>query len=141
MIVSAETDAQILATCPVMRQLRPHLPTGPAYVAVIRALMESDGYRLASIVEEGEVRAVAGYRLITMLYCGRILSIDDLVTDAGARSRGFGSKLLRWLKDEGRAGGCAELQLISRVTREEAHRFYFREGLGVEYFHFRTVLS
>jgi hypothetical protein len=30
--------------------------------------------------------------------------------------------------------------LISRVVREEAHRFYFREGLGIECFHFRIKL-
>lgn len=62
------------------------------------------------------------------------------MTDAGARSRGHGTQLLDWLKAEGRAAGCAELQLVSRVTRESAHRFYFREGLGIECFHFRTAL-
>ena len=48
--------------------------------------------------------------------------------------------VLSWLKDEGRRQGCVELQLISRVTREQAHRFYFREGLGIECFHFRIQL-
>ncbi|WP_062537264.1 GNAT family N-acetyltransferase [Mizugakiibacter sediminis] len=139
MIVRAETDEQIQATCAVMRQLRPHLD--PAnYLATVRALMASDGYRLAALVEDGAVRAVAGYRFLTMLYCGRILSVDDLVADERVRSRGYGSRLLNWLKDEARAAGCAELQLISRVTREGAHRFYFREGLGIECFHFRMAL-
>ena len=103
--------------------------------------MTSDGYRVAMLVDNGAVRAVAGYRFLTMLYCGRILSVDDLVTDERVRSRGYGTQLLTWLKDEGRAAGCAELQLISRVTREAAHRFYFREGLGIECFHFRTTLQ
>ncbi|HEX7112087.1 MAG TPA: GNAT family N-acetyltransferase, partial [Mizugakiibacter sp.] len=98
-------------------------------------------FRLAALVEDGAVRAVAGYRFLTMLYCGRILSVDDLVADERVRSRGYGARLLGWLKDEARAAGCAELQLISRVTREAAHRFYFREGLGIECFHFRIALS
>jgi hypothetical protein len=44
------------------------------------------------------------------------------------------------LKSEGRALGCSQIQLISRVTREQAHRFYFRENFGIECFHFRATL-
>lgn len=138
-IEHAESDEQIASTFDVMRQLRPHL-VREEYVPRVRALMASDGFRLAFLADEGEVRAVAGYRFMNMLYCGRLLYIDDLVTDDRARSRGYGSRLLGWLKDEGRRQGCSELQLISRVTREQAHRFYFREGLGIECFHFRVEL-
>ena len=135
----AGTDEEIAATWEVMRQLRPHLSQGD-YVPAVRDLMEREGYRLAALVEDGEVRAVAGYRLMTMLYCGKLLYVDDFVTDERVRSRGYGGRLMEWLKDEGRARGCAELQLISRTTRERAHRFYFREGLGIECFHFRAAL-
>ncbi|MGZ8375831.1 MAG: GNAT family N-acetyltransferase [Gemmatirosa sp.] len=140
MIVRAESDEQILATSDVMRQLRPHLPTGDAYVATIRALMDGDGYRLAAATEDGVVRAVAGYRAHGTLYAGRVLMLDDLVSDEGARSHGHGSRLLAWLRDEARALGCAELHLLSNTVRERAHRFYFREGMSIQCFHFRAVL-
>lgn len=136
----AETDEQIAATWDVMRQLRPQL-SRDEYVPRVRELMASDGYRLAALWVDGEVRAVAGFRFMDMLYCGRLLYLDDLVSDERARSRGYGRSLLEWLKEEGRREGCAELQLISRVTREQAHRFYFREGFGIECFHFRTRLQ
>lgn len=138
-IERAETDEQIAATFDVMRQLRPHLAR-EEYVPRVRAMMASDGFRLAAVMDEGEVRAVAGYRFMNMLYCGRLLYVDDLVSDERARSRGYGARLLGWLKDEARREGCSELQLISRTTREQAHRFYFREGLGIECFHFRARL-
>ena len=138
-IEHAESDAQIAATFDVMRQLRPHL-VREEYVAQIRALMASDGYRLAALIDGGEVRAVAGYRYMHMLYCGRLLYLDDLVADERVRSRGYGRRLLDWLKAEALERGCAELQLISRVVREQAHRFYFREGLGIECFQFRIRL-
>jgi GNAT superfamily N-acetyltransferase len=138
-IEHAETDEQIAATYDVMSQLRPHLAQ-EAYVPLIRALMASDGFRLAALTDDGEVRALAGYRYMNMLYCGRLLYLDDFVTDERVRSRGYGARLLGWLKDEARREGCAELQLISHVRREQAHRFYFREGLGMECFHFRTKL-
>ena|SRR5688572_3290491 len=135
----SESDEQIAATFDVMRQLRPHL-VREGYVADVRALMASDGFRLAALTDAGEVRAVAGYRYMRMLYCGHLLYVDDLVADERVRSRGYGSRLLDWLKSEARRNGCSELQLISRVTREQAHRFYFREGLGIECFQFRVRL-
>lgn len=138
-IEHATTDAQIADTFRVMQQLRANVAEDE-YVRRVRTLMESEGFRLAFISDDGGVRAVAGYRFMDMLYCGRLLYVDDLVADEGARSRGYGANLLTWLKMEGRRHGCAELQLISRVSRERAHRFYFREGLGIECFHFRVVL-
>ena len=138
-IARAETDDEILATWDVMRQLRPEL-SREGYVGTVRGLAASDGFRLVALVDDGAVRAVAGYRVMTMLYCGRLLYVDDLVADERARSRGYGARLLGWLKEEGRREGCRELQLISRTTREGAHRFYFREGLGIACFHFRTAL-
>lgn len=139
MIAVAQTDDEILATFEVMHQLRPKLDR-PGYLALVRQLMDTDGYRVVALSDEGKIRAVAGYRVFTMLYCGRLLYVDDLVTDEHARSRGYGARLLTWLKDEARRQRCNELQLISAVHREEAHRFYFREGLGIECFHFRTRL-
>ena len=138
-ISTAETDEDIAATFDVMHQLRPDLARVD-YVPLVRELMESDGFRIAFLREDGAVRAVAGFRIMRMLYCGSILYVDDLVTDDGVRSRGHGKALLDWLKAEGRRVGCSEIQLISRVTREQAHRFYFREGLAIECFHFRSKL-
>ena len=139
-IVQAETDAQIASTFPVMRQLRPHLEAQD-YVPLIRSLMASDGLRLTAMVENGTVRAVAAWRLMTMLYCGRLLYIDDLVSDEQSRSRGHGARLVAHLKQQARALGCSEIQLLSHTKREQAHRFYFRQGFGIECFHFRTKLD
>ena len=139
-ILQADTDARIAATFAVMRQLRPHLAED-AYVPLIRSLMDSDGLRLTAVLEDGVVRAVAAWRTMTMLYCGRLLYVDDLVADEQSRSRGHGARLVAHLKDEARALGCNEIQLISHTRREKAHRFYFREGFGIECFHFRARLD
>ena len=138
-IAHAETDAQIAATYDVMRQLRPDI-AADRYLPMVRSMMTTDGYRLAALTDDDEVRAVAGYRYMHMLYCGRLLYLDDFVTDERVRSRGYGKALLDWLKEEARREGCSELQLISRTVREDAHRFYFREGLGIECFQFRIRL-
>lgn len=134
-ILEPRSDAEILATYEVMRQLRPHLARED-YVRQIRRLMDQEGYRLVALVEGGDVRAVAGYRYMEMLYCGRFLYVDDLITDEAARSRGFGRQLLSWLKDLARSQGCSELQLDSATHRDAAHRFYQREGMEKTCYHF-----
>jgi GNAT superfamily N-acetyltransferase len=136
-ISEMHSDEEILATSEVMRQLRPHIPANQ-YLGTVRRMMSSDGYRLGAVREAGIVRAVAGYRFMEMLYCGRILYVDDLITDEHGRSRGHGRQLIEWLKAEARTQRCGELHLDSGVQREHAHRFYFREGLTVTAFHFRT---
>ncbi|HET7463467.1 MAG TPA: GNAT family N-acetyltransferase [Longimicrobium sp.] len=135
----AETDEQILATREVMLQLRPHLAPDE-YVARVRRLMETERFHLLAGVEDGVVRAVAGFRFMDLLYCGRILYVDDLVTDEAARSAGWGARLLEWMRWRAEAEECAELHLDSRVTRARAHRFYFRQGMEITAFHFALPL-
>jgi GNAT superfamily N-acetyltransferase len=135
-IAAATNDEEILATRNVMLQLRPNLSPSE-YLATVKRMMQTDGYRLVALAENGTVRAVAGYRFMEMLYCGKILYVDDLYTDEAQRSRGFGKRLLDWLKTEAKAHGCAQLHLDSGVQRERTHRFYFRKGLTIPGYHFR----
>ena len=139
-VIEPVTNEDILATRDVMRELRPHL-AAEAYLSTVRRMMEADGYQLAAVSEDGVVRAVAGYRFMEMLYCGKILYVDDLNTDPSYRSRGVGKLLLEWLKARAKEHGCAELHLDSGVQRHAAHRFYFRERLGINAYHFRTRLE
>ena len=135
----AETDDEIAACFPVMAQLRPHLSAGE-FVARVRRQMLS-GYRLAFVDDAGRVAAVAGYRLSENLAWGRFLYVDDLVTDAAARSRGHGERLLAWLTAEAERHGCAELHLDSGVQRHAAHRFYLRERMDITSHHFSKRLK
>lgn len=128
------SDEQILATFGVMRQLRSHLIEGEYLERVER--MRDAGYRLAAVVDDDRVRCVAGFRIQEFLYCGRHMYVDDLVTDEDSRSEGHGKKMFEWLFEEARKSGCEHFHLDSGVQRAGAHRFYFREGLGISSFHF-----
>lgn len=130
----AETDREIDDCFPVMTQLRPHLARA-AFVARVRRQM-ADGYRLVCLREENTVRAVAGYRVSENLAWGKFLYVDDLVTDSSQRSRGSGKALLAWLRDEAQRSGCIQLDLDSGTWRKDAHRFYLREGMDLNCYHF-----
>lgn len=137
--IRALTDADALRPLwPVVRQLRPHLDEADF---VTRALRQLDtGYRATALFEGDAPRAYAGWRVLENLVHGRHVYVDDLVTDAGARSRGHGRALLDWLKAEARRLGCTRLQLDSGTQRRDAHAFYLREGLRIESFHFGIAL-
>jgi ribosomal protein S18 acetylase RimI-like enzyme len=72
---------------------------------------------------------------------GRHLYVDDLVTDAAARSRGHGDALFDALVAEARRQGCAWLVLDSGLENGAAHRFYFRRRLTVAAFRFALLLD
>jgi len=114
--------------------LRPHLNEGE-FVARVKS-MRGEGFVLAFLEDQGAVRAVAGYRMHDMLFSGRTLYVDDLVTVAGDRSKGYGAKLLRWLEEEAKKHHCTTFTLDSGVVRHDAHRFYFRERMAIVGYHF-----
>ena len=140
----AETVAEIEGCFDVMAELRPHLERD-GFVGRVRAMQKSDRYRIAFLLDtddggDGRVVAVAGYRLSHHLAWGKTLYIDDLVTTAGGRSRGWGAAMISWLKAEASREGCDQLHLDSGVWRKDAHRFYEREGLERSAYHFSIEL-
>ncbi len=130
----ADTDAEIAACLPVLSQLRPDLEAA-TFVAQVRR-MQAEGFQLCFFEEDRVVRAVAGYRFMEMLATGRILYVDDLVTDAASRSKGFGQQLMAWLLQLAESNQCRYLELDSGITRLDAHRFYERCGLEKVAYHF-----
>jgi GNAT superfamily N-acetyltransferase len=135
----AKTDKDIAACYPVMQELRPQV-LEDEFVARVRSQQRS-GYRLV-LVEDGDaIVAVAGFRIGENLAWGRFLCVDDLVTSGKHRSRDYGAKLLSWLRESAREEGCQQMHLDSGVQREDAHRFYGREGMSKGGFHFVENLA
>jgi GNAT superfamily N-acetyltransferase len=134
----AQTDQDILDCWPVIVQLRPHLKQSE-FISTIRKQF-AEGYQLALVRRGDKVAAIAGFRFLHNLIWGRFLYVDDLVTDEHARSQGLGAELMNWLADHARQQGCHRLDLDSGVQRFDAHRFYFREGMHISWYHFTKDL-
>jgi GNAT superfamily N-acetyltransferase len=136
----AETPQELRRCFPVMRELRTQITDEESFIErVLR--QQKQGYQLAFLESEGDVRAVAGYRFLESLFSGKNLYVDDLVTRDGDRSRGFGAQLLDWLIEQARADNCESLELDSGVQRFEAHRFYFSKRMSISSYHFRVKLD
>jgi GNAT superfamily N-acetyltransferase len=139
-IALAETDTDIARCFPIMVQLRPELRESD-FVARIRR-KHAESYQLAFAANEhGAVRSVAGFRFMDRLHAGFVMYVDDLVTDAAARSRGFGDRLFDWLVAHAKERGCVQLLLDSGTQRVDAHRFYLRKRMKISAFHFTLPLQ
>lgn len=126
----ATTREEITACFIVMSELRPHLSLED-FVALVERMQKNHGYELAYVDDNG-VKAVAGIRIAEWLYTGKYLEIDDLITTAAERSKGYGAMLFDWVADYAREQGCAQLRLVSGVQRADAHRFYLNKGMKFE---------
>lgn len=132
------TNADMLVAAEgVHRQLRPHIPSD--YAARMKEVFAS-GAEMAVAVEGSEVAGLAVFRVLEKTYSGRELYCDDLVTDERRRSTGVGHALIAYMERVGRERGCDVLALDSGTQRQQAHKFYFREGLPITSFHFSRKL-
>jgi GNAT superfamily N-acetyltransferase len=123
-----------------MRELRQHLDDAERFVERVMR-QQRDGYLLSYLEAEGEIRAVAGYRFVESLFSTKFLYVDDLVTRAQDRSRGFGGRLFDWLVEQARKHGCDNLELDSGVQRFDAHRFYLIKRMHISSYHFRIKMT
>lgn len=135
----AVTNQELEMCFDVMTELRPHL-TKSLYLSRVREA-QKQGYQLAFLKDAGSVVAVAGYRIGTNLFMGKNLYVDDLVTCAKARSEGYGEALINWLRDTAQKSGCEVLHLDSGTQRDQAHKFYFKQGLSIASYHFSQKLE
>jgi GNAT superfamily N-acetyltransferase len=122
----------------VMSQLRPLLVAGE-FVGRVQA-QQAEGYQLAFLEHGGAIVSVAGFRIQNMLSSGKTFYVDDLVTDAAARSQGHGEAMIQWLIGLAREAGCVSFSLDSGTQRQEAHAFYLRQRMRITSFHFHLPL-
>jgi GNAT superfamily N-acetyltransferase len=131
-------DARLGGALEVLRELRPHLTA--ASFAAVYAEGHPQGLRYTAAYDGGRCVGVAGWRIVATTATLRKLYVDDLVTTAASRSAGVGRTLLGALAQRADAAGCTAIDLDSAVHRADAHRFYMREGLTINAFHFARGL-
>jgi GNAT superfamily N-acetyltransferase len=135
----AESDLEIQKCYPVMSELRPHV-SFENFVPQIKRQMK-EGYKLAFLSDNGEIKALAGFRLAECLARGKYLYVDDLITTETSRSSGYGGKLFDWAVEYAKNAGCDSFLLDSGVQRFDAHRFYLNKKLKIDCHHFAMSLK
>ena len=122
----------------VHRQLRPQLPAD--YVRRMKEVF-AGGAEMAVAVLDGQVTGLTVFRVLEKTHSGRDLYCDDLVTDDQRRSTGVGHALIEYMETLCRERQCDTFSLDSGTWRQQAHKFYFREGMTITSFHFDKKVS
>ncbi|MGO4821287.1 MULTISPECIES: GNAT family N-acetyltransferase [unclassified Flavobacterium] len=135
----AVTDQEIRMCWEALFLLRPMLQP-ETFVEQIKE-MQKEGYVLLYLFEDNKVVSIAGYRIFTMLYCGKILYIDDLSTLESVRGKGYASKLLNHLYEVAAAQDCKAVHLDSGHLRTTAHKLYLKEDFTISAFHFSKPIG
>ena len=90
--------------------------------------MRDMNYTMFGVFQRGELVTYAGVAIQTNLYHKRHLYLFDLVTDEIHRAKGYAKMMMEYLRDYAKVGMCQRVVLSSGFQREDAHRFYEKEG-------------
>ena len=135
-----ESADDIVASFPVMRELRPHIEDANLYRDRVQR-QQQDGYRLLGVWQDGELAGLAGYRHVENLIYGRFTYIDDLVVRKSSQRSRLGEGLIEEVRTLAKADGRTMLVLDTGLANSLAQRFYFRNGLLARGLHFGQLLG
>jgi ribosomal protein S18 acetylase RimI-like enzyme len=140
MEIKLATEKQDFLKCwEVVKVLRPALDQD-RYLTLMLYMLD-EGYKMIYIEDNGRVVSFCGYRLITMLYRGRSLYIDDLCTLPEARRRGYGRALLNYVFNEAKEEELQSIHLDSGHQRHGAHKLYLNSGFRISSHHFELLVG
>jgi GNAT superfamily N-acetyltransferase len=118
----------------LVRELRPHVSQQEFVKAISE--MRHEGYTPVFIQEGEEIVAYAGFREMQMLFSGKIIYIDDLVTAPIHRGKGYASRLLDHIIEIAKSKNLKGVHLDSGYLKNEAHRLYLNKGFILRAHHF-----
>ncbi|SHM45501.1 Acetyltransferase (GNAT) family protein [Gracilibacillus kekensis] len=135
-----KSDSEIMSTFDTVKELRPQLEKD-SYVEKINRLNEVYQYNLVALIDDNEIKAVAGFRINESLAWGKYFYVDDLITKQVSRRKGYANKLWEWLIKQAKENKCEQFHLDSGVNRHDAHRFYLKGGLDISCHHFQMAIE
>lgn len=98
--------------------------------------MIAANYRMVVLLENNKVMALSGIWVMTKLYCGKYIEMDNVVVDENYRGKGIGKILTDEIIKIGKQENCNVVMLDAYLENTGAHEFYEREGFIKKGFHF-----
>lgn len=119
------------------------LPLDPGYVAAFDAIAALPNQELIVAEQDGRIVGTMQLSYLPGLsFRGRWRGQIEAVRIAGAlRGQGLGTAMIEWAVERCRMRGCRMVQLTSKRTRLDAHRFYERMGWDKSHSGFKLMLD
>ena len=122
------SDEEILGSFDLMSELI-SIGDESYFLSLVRK-KELCGYSLFGLFDDGLVSLI-GVTFSYYFSSGKILVINDFVTNKNKRGKGYGGFLFDWIEDFAKKSGCVEIRLDSSVKRSQAHEFYKNKGMSL----------
>lgn len=119
---------------PTLLELRPHRSAEELRKMLIDQM--ENGFKVVFVGDENLAYAVGGFRTLDVLFSGKTLYVDDLVTHSMHRRKGYAGILLKWMIQYAKENGYDHFSLDSGHQRKDAHRLYLNHGLDITAHHF-----
>ena len=119
---------------PALLELRPHRSADELRTMLIEQI--NNGFQIVFVGDDAMAFAVGGFRTLDMLFSGKTLYVDDLVTHSMHRRKGYAGMLMKWMIQYAKDNGYDHLSLDSGHHRKDAHRLYLNHGLDITAHHF-----
>lgn len=99
---------------------------------------EDIGYFIAERLDE-PIGMVSCHVQMLLHHAAPIAEIQEFYVSPSHRSLGVGKQLMQAVREFARQRGAIQLEVATRQTRHDAHRFYEREGFAKSHFKFVSV--
>ena len=137
-MLTAVTRDDLIKCFEVVKELRPHHSL-ESFLDVMDE-MKKEGYQLIYLEDKMQVVCVAGFRFTTTLYDGLIIDLDDFVSLASARNKGYAGYVFDHLVNIAKERSIKTIHLNSSHLRYDAHRFYLNKKMKIMAHHFRIEI-
>ena len=134
MIINIASEKDIEKLIPVIKELRKHRSEDELR-EMLKGLMK-DRFQVIYIGDKNEVFCMAGFRTMEVMFSGKTLYVDDLITHPNHRKKGYAGSLLKWMIQYAKENGYDHFSLDSGNERKDAHRLYRKHGLDIIGSHF-----
>jgi hypothetical protein len=137
--IKIATEEEIKHCYKVMHQSRSDL-SEIDFINSISAQIKN-GYKVVYVLDNREIICLAGFIISKKHAWGKHLYIDDFVTNKSVKSSDAAKALLDFMKIYAKQQNCNSIHLDSSVERAEAHKFYLKENLKIDTYHFSIDLN
>lgn len=129
-------EADLDEAARLLGTLNPDTPAATLRERLTELVISYKNYQCFGAYLGDRLAGVCGSWIVTRVWCGTCLEVDNLVVDPALRNGGIGGAFLSHLEGLAREAGCTVMTLDSYIANEASHRLYRRHGFENWSYHF-----
>lgn len=97
----------------------------------IKGAFDNPSYQCIGIYEHDHLIGICGVWILTRIWAGKYIELDNVIIHPDYQARGIGDKLLSWVFAYGKSQGCTASLLACYVTNDKALKFWIKNNYKI----------